>query len=968
MKNETVSVTAGLKKHQSPVGAWALGFGCSVGWGAFVMPGTTFLPVAGPIGTLIGLVIGALIMFVIGINYYYLTNRYPDAGGAYTYTKKIFGPDHGFLSAWFLIITYIAVLWANATALFIVVRTLFGNAFQFGFYYTIAGFDIYLGEVLVSVAAIAVCGLLCAFLKKVAVIAQTVFAFALVSGIVICFVLALINNGGAVSGIVPAFSRNGNPFVQIFSIAALSPWAFVGFESVSHSAEEFRFPVKKTIIIIIFALIAGVISYVVLSLLAVTTVPDGYADWTAYIKDLANLSGTAGVPTFNSAKTTTGTVGLAILGISVLAGIVTGLIANFVAASRLLYAEAKDGLVPGYLGKLDKDGNPRNAVLTIAAISLVVPFFGRTAISWIVDVTTIGATIAYAYVSLAAFKSAKNERKRGVMATGIAGFIASALFSVFFLIPDTGTISTISTESYLILVGWSIIGIIYFRFIIAKDKTKRIGRSSVVWIVLLILIFIISLLWMRSSAMTQMQSAVEDVSAKYQTTMGDLGVDPNDPRIDGAEDYLKSKIEGLNDKFLFESVVQMSIILISLAFILSIFSVVKQNEKEMEEQKITAEQNSAAKSRFLSNMSHDIRTPMNAITGYTALALKEENVSPEISAYLKKIDTSSKHLLALINDVLDMSRIESGKVVLQPETANIVRTFDKLRDMFVTQMEGKNIAYTVVAEVENKEVVYDEHRLMRILMNLVSNALKFTESGGTIAVTLRETGYHNGVADFEIRVKDSGIGMSEEFAERIFEAFEREDTDVVKKTEGTGLGMSITKSLVDMMNGSITVNSKSGVGTEFTVLLSFPIDRVAEEKDNKGELEEKPFDATDKKLLIVEDNPVNREIVCMILSREGFTFDVAENGKEAVDKVKQSAVGEYAAILMDVQMPVMNGYEATRAIRAMGGEYAAVPIIAMTANAFASDVKEAMDAGMTAHISKPIEIDKMLETLKKLIG
>ena len=288
---------------------------------------------------------------------------------------------------------------------------------------------------LVSVAAIAGCGLLCAFLKKVAVIAQTVFAFALVSGIVICFVLALINNGGAVSGIVPAFSRNGNPFVQIFSIAALSPWAFVGFESVSHSAEEFRFPVKKTIVIIIFALIAGVISYVVLSLLAVTTVPDGYADWTAYIKDLANLSGTAGVPTFNSAKTTTGTVGLAILGISVLAGIVTGLIANFVAASRLLYAEAKDGLVPGYLGKLDKDGNPRNAVLTIAAISLVVPFFGRTAISWIVDVTTIGATIAYAYVSLAAFKSAKNERKRGVMATGIAGFIASALSAFFSLFP-----------------------------------------------------------------------------------------------------------------------------------------------------------------------------------------------------------------------------------------------------------------------------------------------------------------------------------------------------------------------------------------------------------------------------------------------------------------------------------------------------------------------------------------------------
>ncbi len=702
------------------------------------------------------------------------------------------------------------------------------------------------------------------------------------------------------------------------------------------------------------AVVAAVIAYVALVLLAVIVIPDGYADWGEYLSALAGLSGSKGIPTFNTAATLMGTAGLVILGIAVLSGIITGIIANYVSVSRLVYAMAKDKVFPGVFSKLNSKGIPQNAVILIMAVSVVIPFFGRTAIGWIVEVTTIGAAIAYAYTSLAAFKTAKADKDIPVMVTGIIGFLLSAFFFIYLLVPAIGIGNTISTASYLILVAWSIAGIVVFRILISRDETRRMGKTSVVWVVLLVLITFVSQLWISSSLADNKQAAVDDISSTYKTVIDDLGVDPDDPRVDAAETSLGKSVSKLTDNILGISFVQILLLLASFGLVLSVFSVIQHRERQIESERIRAEQSNKAKTVFLSNMSHDIRTPMNAITGFTALALQEKDLSPVVADYLGKIDYSSKYLLSLINDILDLSRIESGKIELDLAPADFVDVFVRVRDIFETQMREKNLTFTVdTSAVKDRNAVFDEGRLSRILLNLISNALKFTPSGGAVTVKAEQIESDEKEVCYVISVKDNGIGMSEEFSKRVFEAFERERSSTVSKIQGTGLGMAITKSFVDLMNGTIEVRTKQGKGTEFIIGLCF--DKAEEADLPAKENEDEEIDFSGLKLLLVDDNPINREIAYLILTHAGFEVDTAENGRDAVDKIAAAREKKYAAVLMDIQMPVLDGYEATKEIRAMGGVNGSVPIIAMTANAFAEDVKKAHDCGMTAHVAKPIK-------------
>jgi len=414
-----------------------------------------------------------------------------------------------------------------------------------------------------------------------------------------------------------------------------------------------------------------------------------------------------------------------------------------------------------------------------------------------------------------------------------------------------------------------------------------------------------------------------------------------------------------------DSLIQMGLIIVTLIAMFSIYSVMQKREIDATADKIEAEQRSRAKSSFLSNMSHDLRTPMNAITGYTALAKAEPDVPQNVTEYLEKIDSSSRYLLALINDVLDMSRIENGKMELDVADTNIVATVGDACEMFATQMKVKRIDYTVdLSGVTDKWVRCDGSRISRILLNLVSNAFKFTPERGSVGVTLKQTGSDGGRVSYELRVKDSGIGMSEEFAEHIFEAFERERSSTVDEIQGTGLGMAITKSFVDLMGGTIDVNTKRGEGTEFVIKLTFDKGAAPAAAATK-----ESADFTGVKLLIAEDNPINLEIAKMILSNAGFTVDTAENGREALDKISASAPGDYDAVLMDINMPNMNGLDATRAIRALDdAELANIPIIAMTASALSEDVQAALDSGMNAHVSKPIDLKKMMATLAEVLS
>ena len=509
-----------------------------------------------------------------------------------------------------------------------------------------------------------------------------------------------------------------------------------------------------------------------------------------------------------------------------------------------------------------------------------------------------------------------------------------------------------------------------------------------------------------------------------------------------------------------------------------------------------AEHANRAKTTFLSNMSHDIRTPMNAIMGFTALAAAHVDNEELVKDYLNKISTSGQHLLSLINDVLDMSRIESGRVKIEEKEVHLPDVMHDLRTIVNANIVSKNIEFFIDAvDVENEDILCDKLRLNQILLNLLSNAAKFTKNGGQIIVRIiQKPGFRNGYATYEFHVKDNGIGMSKEFQKHLFEAFTREETATVSGIQGTGLGMAITKNIVDMMGGTITVDSEEGRGTEYTVTIPFKVlnqsakyeiipelkgvrvlvadddsntaisvsrmvqeigmradwtlsgkeavlrTRVAvEQNDEFGayiidwmmpdlngietvrrirqiigdsrpiiiltaydwadieeeareagvtafcskplflselrdvlsqpyrvEPEQKPekkYDFRNKSILLVEDNQLNQEIALSILKEAGFRVQVADDGDVAVEILRTADEGQFDLVLMDIQMPKMDGYTATRQIRTLAGGVANIPIIAMTANAFEEDRKKAIEAGMNGHIAKPIEVDTLLETL-----
>ena len=374
-----------------------------------------------------------------------------------------------------------------------------------------------------------------------------------------------------------------------------------------------------------------------------------------------------------------------------------------------------------------------------------------------------------------------------------------------------------------------------------------------------------------------------------------------------------------------------------------------------------AEEASRAKTEFLSNMSHDIRTPINGIMGMTAIALKQEN-SEKTEDCLKKIDVASAHLLSLINDVLDMSRIERGKTEIALKPLNLKQLLSGCGDIIKGQMTGRILNYTEdFSGIRHPFVLGDELHIRQVFINILGNAVKFTPDGGSISVIATETEGEDGTPRYRFTFADTGIGMKPEFVEKIFTPFAQEDNGSRTNYKGTGLGMAITKELVELMNGSISVESVLNEGSCFTVELPLAIDTDAAAKQPA---EETLTDIRGMRLLLVEDNELNKEIAQELLEDEGALVTVAEDGQIAVDTFTQSAPGSFDAILMDIMMPRMNGYDATAAIRALDrADARTVPIIAMSANAFEEDVEKSLAVGMNAHLAKPINLAELTKTL-----
>ena len=916
----------GLDRYLSPVDVWAMAFGCMVGWGAFVMPGTTFLPVAGPAGTLIAMAVGVIVMLIIGFSTSWLMERSPRTGGIYLYTKEAFGRDHAFLCAWFLCLSYLTVVFLNGSALFVIVRTVLGESIQGGFYYTVAGNRIYLREVGMSVLALGLVGFLFVVAKPVLQRLHTVLAVLLFAGVVVTTVICLPN--ALKTEAIHTFGTRGlNKGFAVFSLVILAPWAFVGFEVTSFDTAHFRFSQRKTGLILLASILMAGFAYASMTLVSISSLPGGYASWQEYIADLGVLNGVTSVPTFYAAKTTMGLPGLAIITLTALAAILTGIIGAFRAMVRVLSTMAEDKILSERFQKTTY------SIFFIMALTIMISLLGRNTLNWFVDLTSFGAIVAYGYTCAAAYRIAKTENNRKVMAVGLIGTIIAVSFVIVQLVPRLAALEAMGSEAFLMLSLWCLLGFVFYWRTIQRSALAEYSGMSVSGTVLFVLLVYSALMWIAK--LLAGKDTIREVRASLTVS----------------------------------GIILLLIIFVGLMVMLYIQNVVRKKHEITEREKIRAVEASLAKSQFLFNMSHDIRTPMNAIIGYTNLARKEPSLE-KVHEYLGKIDSSGKHLLTLINDILEMSRIENGVTELEYAPADLCSLFEEIGDLFAEQMKQKDLDFSVHdSQVQNRLVWCDTKNLNRVLLNVVSNAYKFTPAGGKITATLYESGSgDDGYGSYEFRVQDSGIGMSREFVDKMFTAFERERTSTDSGVEGTGLGLAITKRLVDLMGGTIEVLTSPGSGTQIIIRLKLKLATEEDLQKDSSPEDEEEVDFTGKRLLVVEDNAINMEIACMILIQQGFQVDTAENGKVALDMVSSSPPGTYDAILMDIQMPIMDGYAATRAIRALDNkELADIPILAMTANAFQEDVQAAKEAGMQAHVAKPVDVAVLIKELKTVL-
>ena len=943
----------GLTPYLSVWAVLALSFGYAVGWGAFVMPGRVFLPSAGPLGTVIGIVVGALAMGIFALNYHRMVLRGPDPGGAYGFARKAFGADHGFFVSWFLCLTYIAILWANATSVILFARYLGGDALQFGFHYKVVGFDVYFGEVMLCVFVIVAVGIVSLCCRRLVAHLQMLLAAVFIAGVAVCFFAALSRREGSFEAFAPAFAPDrGGMFYQILAVVAMMPWAFVGFEAVSNSSAEFKFDKKKLLPVFLVSIVFIAAIYSALALLPAIVVPESYSSWSDYLAHLST-NGSAGLtPVFVAARLALGPAGSAILGGALVAAQLTGIFATYVALSRLMYSMAHNGVLPSWFGALSRDGTPRNAIFFIMCASVAVPFFGRTAIAWPIDVSSIGATIAYAYTSVAAFKAMGSNRRKEfwVKLAGLGGAILAGLLCLMMLIPNYLSGSSLAPESYLLLALWCILGFLAYRRAFLLDCEDRFGHTPVVWIGLLVLIFFSSLMWVRQAVC----NATDDVV--HRVVCDGMSVE-----------RLEQEVHSINETTLRNSLIEMSLLVVSLLIMLSLFSHLRKRERDMAVEKAEAERVNKAKSYFFSTVSHDIRTPLNAILGFSQMLKLGFKTEVERNQAIDAILVSGKTLLCLINDVLDLSKLESGKMSIEPEAVDVKKLLGEIVDSF--RMASQKQGLDIRGKVDGMPpLMLDPQRIRQIAFNLMGNASKFTHDGH---IELRASFAPDGNGEtgtFALDVEDTGCGISEEDQKKIASPYVQVGSKA-SRNGGTGLGLAICRQLAKAMGGDMALRSELGKGSTFSIIVPGVkiCDKSEIERSRLGEVNRPRHGAVaaiarKKRILAADDQKINIMLLKAMLAKiGGCELVTAINGKEALDILKTQGAGSFDMVFTDMWMPEMDGRSLVRTIRA-DPSMASIPVYVMTADVDMRDTFTGM--GFTGLLLKPVTI----ENLKEVIG
>ena len=792
-----------------PLNIWALSFGGIIGWGAFVMPGTMFLPNAGPVGTIVAMLLGACIMLVIGKNFSVMAERFPDNGGIYAHTRNVLGPDHGFLAGWALGLAYLSLLWANATAFVLIARFLFGDLLQWGLHYTVAGYDVFLGEIVTIWVILIAFGLLTYYGGRLKRHLMTALGLILLFSVAAVFLGICFSDHHTV--ISPAFQPDTSPALQVFSMLMLAPWMFFGFEAITHASEDFSFDSKKLYPIVAAAVICGTLVYCLLTAISCMAVPDEYDNWTVYIADLSEHTGFGSMPVFQSVHQVLGISGVFILGLAMFSALSTSLLAFYRGTAHLFNAMAKDKLFPGNFLQ-EESGFPKKATLLIMIISLPIPLLGRTAISWLTDVTTISASLTYGYVSLCACRLAREEGSAPRVVLGIVGMVMSFFFFFCPIIPSFLLGSNLGEESYLLLSAWSLAGFVCYWYVFKHDRENRLGRSTSMCIIVLFLNFFATSIWLHKQTDNEIHMVEQGLEVSF-------------------------------DVISTNSLMQLGLATIILLLMADIFITLKKREQYMDLQIIEEREITHAKNSLLANISHDIRIPMQSLTNYVQLSLEtcaacyvctddcSQKVPKAIGDHLDRIETLNQYLSSLINDMLLMERIDGSGIKMKEHTTDLRRTMQILSAIFSGWMQEKRLFFSVnMNQVDNAQVVCDEERLSRVIMNLIQNAYEHTPPGGGVLVTLIQQGpgYHQRrtekgrlafktYADYEIHIQDTGQGISEEEISRIMAPFEGEKT--AKELRERDRGLHIAKNVIELMGGELYVTSEPDRGTEFIVHL-----------------------------------------------------------------------------------------------------------------------------------------------------
>ena len=945
------------RPHVSLLGAWALAFGCALGWDSLVLPWESFLPEAGPLGTVLGLCAGGLAMAVVAWNYHFMMVRHPGPGGVYAYAGAAFGADHGFLCAWFLGLTYVAIVWLDAMVTAYFVQHAWGFDFHFGLHHEIAGHEVCLVHVLLSLAMIAAAAAICCR-RRLAGAAQTLLALVFAACVAGIFAAALARHEGGRAALAPAFApAGGDPAAQIVGIVLLSPWLFVGFESISNSSGEFRFPLRRSFGVMIASIAAAVAAYALLSLVPalVPGLATGAASWPDAVSGLADPDDTA----YRAAALCFGRGGLAAVSATFFAAIFTNLVGNTVAASRLFAAMADDGALPRWFGRRNADGAPRNAVLAIALCSPFVFLLGRAVVEIAVNIALVGAALAYAYTSAAAWRTARAEGRRATQATGLLGAVLAGAIVAVYLLPNVASdTATVSTESYLVLVVWCIVGLLAFLNVFRRDDGHRFGRSPVAWLALFATILFLSVSWIRQTTYRAAETAFAGIDGRREAVLADGA--PADGALSA-----DARRDGLIGTILRNSMVQAGLTVLSLALMLALmlalYAILRRREREREREKARAQ------SYFFSTVSHDIRTPLNAIVGFAEMLRDGFKTDAERAQAIDSIITGGQTLLALVNDVLDLSKLEAGKMEISPEPTDVPSLLGGIVETF--RVAGAKPGLEVRLRAGGMPALaLDPQRLRQVAFNLVGNAVKFTERGHVEVRASFERAPDAETGVFRLDVEDTGCGIPPENLRKIASPWVQVGSKL-SRNGGTGLGLAICRQLAAAMGGSLDARSEVGRGSTFSLVLpgvaavAAPAPAAPPPPPAPARPAGADADAAIRRILVVDDSKVNRLVLCAQLrKRGGFEIETAENGREALERLRAPGETPFDLVFTDFWMPELDGAGLVKAVRA-DPALAALRIVAVTADI--ELIGRSADLGFDAFLLKPITAEKLSAILSE---